>query len=113
MPAKPCTSQSKCLNNKTIISLKIFKIPVCIVYGDKYHGNNCPGVNNNDINKNDNSCNTLQKIKVNNPLIIFVGNLNINTIRNKFDAHYNIFKQKIDIILISEVKMDDILPVES
>ena len=57
--------------------------------------------------QNDNSCNTLQKLRVNNPLRIIFGQLKINSIRNKFDSLCNIFKQKIDILLFSESKIDD------
>ena len=59
----------------------------------------------------DNFCNTLQTLRVNNPLRIIVGQLNINSIRNKFDALCSIFKQKIDILLVSETKIDDTFPL--
>ena len=51
-------------------------------------------VNKNGINKNVNSCNTLQKLRVNNPLRIIVEQLNINSIRNKFDVHCSISSKK-------------------
>ena len=47
----------------------------------------------------------------NNPLRITVGQLNINSIRNKFDALCSIFKQKIDILLVSGTKIDDKFPL--
>ena len=72
---------------------------------------NCSGVNKNDINKNDNSCNTVRKLRVNNPLRTIVGQLNISSIRNTFDALCNISKQKIEVLLISETKVDDIFPL--
>ena len=68
-------------------------------------------INKNDIKKNDPSCNTLQKLRVNNLLRIIIGQLNINSMRNKFDALYSIFKQIIDILLVSENKIDNIFPV--
>ena len=52
-----------------------------------------------------------KKLRVNNPLRIIVGQLNINSIRNKFDALCSIFKQKINILLISETKIDDTFPL--
>ena len=55
--------------------------------------------------------NTLQKLRVNNPLRIIVGQLNISSIRNKFDALCSIFQQKIDILLVSETKIDDTFPL--
>ena len=41
------------------------------------------------------------------PLRIIIGKSNINSIRNKFDTIFSIFKQKIDILLVSESKIDD------
>ena len=52
-----------------------------------------------------------KKLRVNNPLRIIVGQLNINSIRNKFDALCSIFKQKINVLLISETKIDDTFPL--
>ena len=37
--------------------------------------------------------------------------MNINSIRNKFDALCSIFKQKNDILLVSETKIDDTFPL--
>ena len=65
----------------------------------------------NGVNKNDNSCSTLQKLRGDNHLRISVGQLNINSIRNKFEAFCSIFKQKIDILLFSETKVDDTFPL--
>ena len=66
---------------------------------------NCSGVNKNDINKNDNSCSGLPKLRVNNPLRMIVGQLNIME-----QAFCSIFQQKIDIFLVSESKIDDTFP---
>ena len=55
--------------------------------------------------------NTLQKLRVNNPLKIIAGQLNISSIKNKFDALCSIFKQKINILLVSATKIDDTFPV--
>ena len=57
------------------------------MYEGKQLESNCSGVSKNGINKNDNFCKTLQKLRVNNPLRIIVGQLNINSIRNKSDAN--------------------------
>ena len=35
----------------------------------------------------------------------------MNSIRNKFDALCSIFQQKIDILLVSETKIDDTFPL--
>ena len=37
--------------------------------------------------------------------------MNINSIWNKFDDLCSIFKQKIDILLVSETKIDDTFPL--
>ena len=97
--AKRYISPSKSLNKKHICYLKTFEIPNSITYEGKHPESNCSGVKKNGINKNDNSCNTLQKLRVNNPLRIVAGQLNISSTRNKF---CNIFKLKIDILLVSE-----------
>ena len=38
---------------------------------------------------------------------LIMGHLNINSIRNKFDALSLIFKNNVDILIISETKLDD------
>ena len=38
---------------------------------------------------------------------LIMGHLNINSIRNKFDALSLIFKNNVDILMISETKLDD------
>ena len=97
--AKRYISPSKSLNKKHICYLKTFEIPNSITYEGKHLESNCSGVKKNGINKNHNSCNTLQKLRVNNLLRIVAGQLNISSTRNKF---CNIFKPKIDILLVSE-----------
>ena len=81
-----------------------------VTYEGKHLESNCSGVNKNSIYKNDNFCNTIQKLRVNNPLRIIAGQLNISSIRNKFDALCSIFKQKIDILLVFETKIDYTFP---
>ena len=80
-------------------------------YEGKLLESNCSDANKNVINRSDSSCNTLQKLRVNNSLKIIVGKLNINSIRNKFDTFCSIFKQKIDILLIFEIKIEDTFPL--
>ena len=46
-------------------------------------------------------------MKIQCPEKITVGHLNINSIRNKFDALSFIIDTNIDILLISETKLDD------
>ena len=75
--------------------ISVSEISNYITYGGKHLKNSCSGVNKNDVNNNDNSCNTLQKLRFNNPLRIIVGQLNINSARSKFDTLFSVFKQKI------------------
>ena len=103
--------QVKVKIKKNICNLRTSEIPNYVAYEGKHLESNCSGVNKNSINKNDNFCNTLQKLRVNNPLRIIVGQLNINSIRNKFDALCSILKQKIDILLVSATKIDDTSPL--
>ena len=52
----------------------------------------------------------LENIRKNNSKKIFIGHLNINSIRNKFDFLADIVKDNIDILMISESKLDDSFP---
>ena len=49
----------------------------------------------------------LQEMKRNSPDKLILGYVNINSIRNKFDAHTYIIGNHIDIILITETELDD------
>ena len=91
----PSISPSKSLNKKIYISnLRISEILNYITCESKHLKNNCSSVNKNEIDKNDKSCNTLQKLRVNNSLRIIVGQLNISSIRSKFEVPRSIFEQK-------------------
>ena len=52
----------------------------------------------------------LQKLKTENPLKIIFGHLNINSLRNKFEQLVDILNGSIDILMISETKIDDTFP---
>ena len=52
----------------------------------------------------------LQEMKRSSPERLILGHVNINSIRNKFDALTYINGNNIDIILISETKIDDKFP---
>ena len=52
----------------------------------------------------------LQEMKQNSSDKLSLGHVNINSIRNKFDAFTYIIGYNIDIILISETKIDDTFP---
>ena len=52
----------------------------------------------------------LDRLKINNLNRIIFGHININSIRNKFEDLKYMVKNKIDILLISETKIDDSFP---
>ena len=49
----------------------------------------------------------LKVMKENSPNKIVVGHLNINSLRNKFEALQFIINRNLDIILLTETKLDD------
>ena len=53
---------------------------------------------------------TIQKLKLKNPKKVTIGHLNINSIRNKFSELFNMLEQNIDIMMISETKLDKSFP---
>ena len=52
----------------------------------------------------------LKKIKIQLPDILILGHLNINSVRNKFEALTFITGNNIDLLLISGTKLDDSFP---
>ena len=52
----------------------------------------------------------LKVMKENSPNKIIVGHLNINSLRTKFEALQFIINRNLDIILLSETKLDDSFP---
>ena len=51
-----------------------------------------------------------KKIKIQSPDILISGYLNINSVRNKFEALTYIIDNNINLLLISETKLDDSFP---
>ena len=51
-----------------------------------------------------------KKIKIQSPDILISGHLNINSVRNKFEALTYIIDNNINLLLISETKLDDSFP---
>ena len=64
---------------------------------------NCPS---NLTNSNSN----LHQVKINNPSRIIFGQININSIRNKFEQLTYIVSNEIYILMVSETKLDDTFP---
>ena len=52
----------------------------------------------------------LEQIRQKNSNRLIVAQLNINSIRNKFDSLIEIVKENVDILLISETKIDSSFP---
>ena len=65
------------------------------------------GTNFEESLKND----ALNEIRKKNPNRIIIAYLNINPIRNKFEMLKEVVGNKIDILLISETKLDDTFPL--
>ena len=66
-------------------------------------------INNTILNKDDDSdpYKLLKSIKVSNVNRLIIGQLNINSLRHKFEALKLIIKGNIDILIITETKLDD------
>ena len=54
----------------------------------------------------------LKQFRVKNMCDLIIGHLNVNSIRNKFEAIKLLFEGIFDIIIISETKLDNTFPVE-
>ena len=52
----------------------------------------------------------LHQIRIRNVNRVLIGHLNINSLRNKFEVFKDIIKDKLDIIMVSETKLDDSFP---
>ena len=52
----------------------------------------------------------LRNLRVKNVDKILIGHLNINSIRNKFDMLVDLVKDNLDVILLSETKIDASFP---
>ena len=64
---------------------------------------NCPS---NLTNNNSNLC----QARINNPSRTIFGQININSIRNKFEQLTYIVNSDIDLLMVSETKLDDTFP---
>ena len=60
----------------------------------------------NQINNNSN----LHQTRINNPSRIIFGQINVNSIRNKFEQLIYIVNNERDIVMVSETKLDDTFP---
>ena len=60
-----------------------------------------------DFQDEGNQMSTLHEISIKKANRLIIGHLNINSLRNKFEMLKELIKDKIDIILISETKLDN------
>ena len=76
-------------------------------YNDSSDNNN---VVNFQENETDDPLKELNDIRLKNPNRLIVAQLNINSLRNKFTSLSTIIKDKVDILLVSETKIDSSFP---
>ena len=74
---------------------------------DKSGINQLNGTNSEELLKND----ALNEIRKKNPTRIIIAHLNINFIRNKFEMLKKVVSNKVDILLISDTKLDGTFPL--
>ena len=60
--------------------------------------------------QNDDPFKLLRNLKINNLNRLIIGHININSIRNKFDALKEMVKDNMDILVITETKLDESFP---
>ena len=80
---------------------------------DRINSSNCYSSINDTpaISDNCNVNSVLRRLRLNHPQQIIIGHLNINSIRNKFDLMKTMLTRDIDILMITETKLDDSFPV--
>ena len=64
-----------------------------------------------DVKSDTNPKDTLLKIKFENPNKIIIGHLNINSMRSKIEFHKDIIGNSIDVLLVSEIKLNHTFPI--
>ena len=73
-----------------------------------YLSANC---NYTEVNDNTSNLNILKDLRCKNLNRILIGHLNINSVRNKFEILGSSIAVNLDILMISEIKLDDSFPV--
>ena len=58
-----------------------------------------------------NSFSTLHELSKSNPFRVIIGHINMNSIKNKLEPLKKLIKDNIDVLLVSETKLDDTFPV--
>ena len=62
------------------------------------------------IDTNNNGIRELKQLRNQKPHRIIIGHLNINSIRNKFESLVRFVGNNLDILMVSETKIDDTFP---
>ena len=52
----------------------------------------------------------LKHLRNENPYMVIIGHININSIRNKFESLVKFVGNNLDILMVSETKIDDTFP---
>ena len=107
------------LNSNYIVSSKSFAKDqmistknLSITDVTKYSFNSEPFSNSkSSLNDQQNLGSNFHRVRIENPSRIIFGQININSIRNKFDLLMNNIKNKIDIFMVSETKIDNSFPI--
>ena len=63
-------------------------------------------ISRNKINSG-NSCPLVQEHRLQNPINVILGHLNVNSLRNKMETVKKLMRNNIDISLFSETKLDE------
>ena len=61
--------------------------------------------------ENESPTKTLQKLRAKNTSSLIRGHVNIDSLRNKFEMLKDWIKDNVDILLISETKLDEFFPI--
>ena len=57
-----------------------------------------------------NENNLLKNLRLKNPNKVIIGHININSLRNKFQLLTEMVRDKVDLLMISETKLDSSFP---
>ena len=77
---------------------------------------NCESISNKSIlntntsNEGNNENNVLKSLKLKNSNKVIIGHININSLRNKFELLTEMVRDKVDLLMISETKLDSSFP---
>ena len=66
--------------------------------------------NAENTNNSSNISDSLKNLKIKNSNRLVCGNININTINNKFEQLKHIIKNNVDVLVVTETKLDSSFP---